>query len=148
MPTNRLIERLRPLQDHRPTSRWKKHVRFSVRGLIVLILAIGGGTGWWLREVRVQRDAVDNHPKSQWMGGVRLGMEWRETDPQWKASGPAWLVDRLGVDWFTSVTVVDLGRIWRWGIFRDRRNMSVILPHVGRLRRVDTRWRGRSDDGA
>jgi Leucine Rich repeat len=43
----------------RPGARslWSR-VRFSIRGLIVLVLAIGCGLGWIVHDARVQRDAV------------------------------------------------------------------------------------------
>jgi hypothetical protein len=33
-------------------------LRFSVRGLIVLVLVVGGWLGWTVRSSRIQRDAV------------------------------------------------------------------------------------------
>jgi hypothetical protein len=42
-----------------PVSRpWRRFLRFSVRGLIVLVLVIGAGLGWIVRQAHVQRDAV------------------------------------------------------------------------------------------
>jgi Leucine Rich repeat len=42
-----------------PASRpWRRFLRPSVRGLIVLVLAIGAGLGWIVRQAHVQRDAV------------------------------------------------------------------------------------------
>ena len=37
---------------------WQRFLRFSVRGLIVLVLVIGAGVGWLVRSARIQRDAV------------------------------------------------------------------------------------------
>jgi hypothetical protein len=42
-----------------PVSRpWRRYLRFSVRGLIVLVLVIGAGLGWIVRSARMQREAV------------------------------------------------------------------------------------------
>jgi hypothetical protein len=37
---------------------WRRHLRFSVRGLIVLVLVTGGWLGWVARGARIQREAV------------------------------------------------------------------------------------------
>jgi hypothetical protein len=37
---------------------WRRLLRFSVRGLIVLVLVIGAGLGWVVRSARIQREAV------------------------------------------------------------------------------------------
>ena len=42
-----------------PISRpWLRYLRFSIRGLIVLVLMIGVGLGWLVRSARIQREAV------------------------------------------------------------------------------------------
>jgi Leucine Rich repeat len=117
--------------------RSRKYLRISTRALILLTLAIGGGLGFWLHEVRVQRDAVATIRKAN--GWAGYDWEWKggKSTPKGKPPVPGWLVDRLGVDSFGSVRAVNLGRLWRGGIFPDLRNMSVVLPHVGRLRRLE-----------
>ena len=37
---------------------WRKCLRFSVRGLIVVVLLVGGWFGWEVRSARIQREAV------------------------------------------------------------------------------------------
>jgi hypothetical protein len=37
---------------------WRRRLRISVRGLIVLVLIIGAGLGWIVQGARVQREAV------------------------------------------------------------------------------------------
>jgi hypothetical protein len=37
---------------------WRRFLRFSVRGMIVLVLVIGAGLGWIVRNAHIQRDAV------------------------------------------------------------------------------------------
>jgi hypothetical protein len=45
--------------ESKPVSRpWRRFLRFSVRGLIVLVLVIGVGLGWIVRRAHIQRDAV------------------------------------------------------------------------------------------
>ena len=42
-----------------PTRRpWWRYLRFSLRGLIVIVLIIGGSLGWMVQSARVQREAV------------------------------------------------------------------------------------------
>jgi hypothetical protein len=116
---------------------WRKYLRVNVRGLMVLTLAIGGGMGFWLHEVRVQRDVVATIRKAN--GWAGYDWEWKDgkSTPNGKPRVPDWLVDNLGVDSFGSVRAVYLGRPWRGGIFPDLRNMSVVLSQVGRLRRLE-----------
>ena len=71
--------------DSRP---WRKYVRISVRGLIVLVLAVVAGLGWIVRQAHVQRDAVaaiikargqasyDIDPNHETVGGKNLSA-WR-----------------------------------------------------------------------
>ena len=40
------------------TRAWRRHLRFSVRGLIIVVLVIGGWLGWIVRSAHIQRDAV------------------------------------------------------------------------------------------
>ena len=43
----------------KPVSRpWRRFLRFSVRGMIVVVLVIGGWLGWLVRSARIQREAV------------------------------------------------------------------------------------------
>jgi hypothetical protein len=37
---------------------WWRYLRLSVRGLMLVVLAVGGCLGWWLHLARVQRQAV------------------------------------------------------------------------------------------
>ncbi len=88
---------------------WWKRVRFHVRGLIVLVLLIGGGLGWVVRSAHVQRGAVAAIQRS---GGSVL-YNWEIEDGEEIANGkpwaPKWLVDLIGIDHFGHVADVDLG---------------------------------------
>src|SRR5262245_4232675 len=106
-----------------PASRsWRRFLRFSVRGMIVIVLVFGGGLGWFAhvaREAQIQRDAMAAIKK---VGGFAFydwqfeGSEFRlkkgskiisDEVPGW----PKWLVDRLGVDAFGSVTQVSFRQL-------------------------------------
>src|SRR5262245_30946246 len=38
--------------------RWRARARLSIRGLIILVLVLGGGLGWVVRHAQIQHDAV------------------------------------------------------------------------------------------
>ncbi len=92
-----------------PVSRpWRRFLRFSVRGLIVVVLVIAGGLGWVVRSAHVQRDAVTAINDAG--GGVRYDWQWK--NGKYVRGGqpwaPRWLVDLIGVDYFGHVTGVVL----------------------------------------
>jgi hypothetical protein len=110
---------------------WRRFLRFSVRGLIVLVLVIGGGLGWIVREARIQREAVAAIRKAG--GTVLYDWQWRDGDliPGGKPCAPGWLVDLIGVDYFGHVTAV--------GLYPDRTGSDdAVLAHVGRLTRLQS----------
>jgi hypothetical protein len=89
-----------------PVSRpWRRFLRFSVRGMIVLVLVVGGGLGWLVRSARIQRDAVAAIEKVG--GSVSYNWEWSngKSIPGGKPWAPRWLVDLIGVDYFGHVTI-------------------------------------------
>ncbi len=91
-----------------PASRSRRRfLRFSVRGLIALILLIASGLGWLVSEAHDQRDAVAAIKRAG--GVVAYDWEWRDGDqiPSGKPRAPNWLVDRIGVDFFGHVTSVE-----------------------------------------
>src|ERR1017187_10239475 len=85
---------------------WRRFLRFSVRGLIVLVLVIGAGLGWLVRSARIQREAAAVITRAG--GSVMYDWEW--SNGKVIAGGtpwaPKWLVDRIGVDYFGRVTYV------------------------------------------
>jgi hypothetical protein len=84
--------------DSRP---WRRFVRLSLRGLIVMVLLIGLGLGWLVRSVRIQREAVAGITAAG--GGVQYGRE--SSNRIW---APAWLVNLVGIDYFDHVDTVVL----------------------------------------
>jgi len=106
-----------------PASRpWRRFLRFSVRGLIVLVLVMGAGFGWIVRSARIQREAVAAIRR----GGGTVSYEWEQKGGLLLQNGspaaPKWLVDALGVDYFGHIVVA------------SDVNLSVAeMAHIGRL---------------
>ena len=63
-----------PDQANAVSRSWRRYLRFSVRGLIVLVLVIGAGMGWIVRSARIQREAVAAIVNDR--GGVLYDWEW------------------------------------------------------------------------
>jgi hypothetical protein len=87
---------------------WRRYLRFSVRGLIVVVMVIGVGLGWIVRQAHVQRDAVAAIKLDG--GEVLYDWEWSNGNysPGGKPWAPGWFVDLLGVDYFGHVASVRL----------------------------------------
>ncbi len=85
---------------------WRRLLRFSMRGLIVLVLLIGAALGWLVRSARIQREAV---AAIETAGGA-VGYNWDSGTGRSIISGkpwaPEWLVNLFGVDYFGHVTTV------------------------------------------
>jgi internalin A len=112
---------------------WRRYLRFSVRGLIVLVLVIGLGMGWIVRSARIQREAVAAIRKAH--GSVAYDWQLKSGygafgEPPW----PRWLVHTLGVDYFGSVVSVDIPSASEDG-----------LVHIGQLGRLRVLQIGTSD---
>ncbi len=112
----------------KPVSRpWRRFLRFSVRGLIVLMLAMGAGLGWLVRGARIQREAVAAITKA----GGTVVYNWNEDtspfSPAGKPWAPGWLVKFIGVHYFGHVTGVD---------FYDNASTDAGLVHLKRLNKL------------
>jgi hypothetical protein len=107
---------------------WRRYVRFSVRGLIVVVLVIGAWLGWIVRGARIQRDAVAAIEKDG--GGVRY--DWQYSNGVYLRGGkpraPPWLVELIGVDFFGHVTDA--------GLSPSSTTTDAMTVHVGRLTRL------------
>ncbi len=93
----------------KPAARpWRRFLRFSVRGMIFLVVVIGGWLGWIVRSARIQRDAVDAITKAD--GQVTYDWHWTGTDrkvaPTGRPWAPRWVVDLVGVDYFGNIRCV------------------------------------------
>lgn len=88
-------------------SRWWSRFRLSVRGLMVLVLVLGGTFGWAVHRAHVQRDAAQVIGKA---GGVYYRSQYangkviRNAPPP----GPRWLSDLVGPDMLDTVVFVGL----------------------------------------
>jgi internalin A len=78
---------------------WRRFLRFSVRGMIVAVLLIGGWLGWIVRSARIQRDAVAAIRRAD--GFVLYDWEWCNGRKfPGKPWAPDWLIRAIGVDYF------------------------------------------------
>ncbi len=107
----------------------RRFLRFSIRGLIVLVLVIGGALGWLVRSARDQRGAAATIMAAG--GIVQYNWEWRngKSYPAAKPWVPDWLVDRIGIDYFGHVTQV---AFYGGGAEADSH-----LTHVARLAQLE-----------
>jgi hypothetical protein len=110
-----------------------RFVRFSLRGLIVAVLVIGGWMGWLVRSARVQRQAVAAIEQA----GGHVYYDWERNDgrpiPNGKPLWPKWLVHSLGVDYFGNIDTIFLCDS---GAGRNRDALESALAHVSHLRRL------------
>ncbi len=83
---------------------WWRYLRLSVRGLILVVLAVGGCLGWWLERALVQRKAV----KAIRAAGGWTTYEWdvpgAPRTPGWRR----WVAEHVGVDLTSNVIQVSL----------------------------------------
>jgi hypothetical protein len=104
---------------------WRSYFRFSVRGLIVLVLVTGGWMGWIVRGARIQREAVAAIEKA----GGSVGYDGESNDPTYTLIGKPRirrpLGDLIGIDYFGRVTYVWL-----------RNPTDATIAQVGRLSHV------------
>jgi hypothetical protein len=112
---------------------WRRYLRFSVRGLIVLVLVIGAALGWIVREAHIQRDAVAAIRRAG--GSVSYDWEWSDGKPVpgGKPRAPGWVIDLIGADNFGHVTLV---------ILAPPSATDATLAHVGRLTRLQELYVG------
>jgi len=86
----------------------RSYLRFSVRGLIVLVLVIGAGLGWIVRSARIQHDAVAAINRAG-------GRAYYGSDPIAGSSGnllSGWkqkVGECIGIDYVDHVNFVQLG---------------------------------------
>ena len=112
----------------KPVSRpWRRFLRVSVRGLIVLVLVIGAGLGWLVRSAQVQGDAVAAIRRA----GGSVSYDWERNNgksvPGGKPWAPKWLVDLIGVDYFALVTSVWLKPAPTDGAFIEVGHLTQLL---------------------
>ena len=101
----------------------RRHLRISVRGLIVVVLLVGAFLGWIVQSAQTQREAVAAITRAG--GQVRYEWGWARdpklaAQPPWQ---PNWLVDAIGVDYFAHA----------FGVVFWYNGSDEELAHVGRL---------------
>ena len=111
---------------------------------MILVLVLGGCLGWFAhlaRQARIQRDAVAAITK---IGGSAL-YEWQFDDKRFRLKPgtniiandvpgwPKWLLDRIGVDAFGSVTQVSFRRL---PMVPSPEEFDGVLAQIGRLSRL------------
>jgi internalin A len=90
-----------------PSAKRRKRFGLSLRVLMVLVLLLGGGMGWYAYRARVQREAVAAIEAAG--GKVYYDWEWngdRAAPPTAKPKWPKWLMDRVGPDYLGNVVAV------------------------------------------
>ncbi len=113
---------------------WRRLVRFSVRGLSVVVLVIGCWLGWLVRSARIQREAVAAIEKAG--GEVHFDWEWKNGTvvPGGKLWEPARLVTHLRKLSLAFTQVTDRG--------------LVHLKELTNLSHIDLSFTGVTDAGA
>ena len=96
-----MTDRAKPISRPR-----RRFLRFSMRGMIALVLVIGGWLGWIVRSARIQRETVAAIERGG--GEVHFQWEWKngKVVPGGKPWAPKWLVDVCGVDYFAHIAHV------------------------------------------
>lgn len=90
---------------------WRRYLRFSLRSLLVSILLIGGGLGWFIRSAENQRAFYLAIEKS---GGWAL---YQDEDailkavPRPSSMWPHWLANHLPFDYCHNITSVGVGSV-------------------------------------
>jgi hypothetical protein len=105
--------------DRVPVPKPARRFTLSLRALIFIVLILGAWLGWFVRNARIQHDAVAAVQRAG--GSVGYDIDWRNAGPSpyakpWtpmrlldgKLWGTKWLIDHLGIDYFGSVVTVDL----------------------------------------
>jgi internalin A len=122
------FERVLIMADGPASRPWRRYLRFSVRGLIVLVLVIGGGLGWLVRSARIQHAAVAAIERAG--GGASYDFEINNGISVGRADQfkPRWLAELIGVDYLAGVTDVSLPS---WSP-----ETGAAIAHLGRLTRL------------
>ncbi len=112
----------------------RPRVRLSLQASIVLTLALGTGIGYIVRSERDQRVAVEAIKRAR--GSVVYEWQWRDGAPDLsvKPWWPAWLLDRLGPDYFFQVKQVGLSG---GNLQMGPREVAALTARVTRLRGLE-----------
>ena len=114
-------------QAKRVSCPWRRYLRFSVRGLIVIVFLIGGSLGWVTRSARIQREAVAAIRGAG--GSITYESEMRTAGvtPAGIAWTRQWLRQFVGVDYFDRVDFVGMD------FQATPADAAIVMVQVGRL---------------
>ena len=120
---------------------WRKRMRLSIRGFVLLVLFVGGVLGLVLHRAQTQRNEVEAIRKSG--GRVFYQWEWKDSSVISNSSprGPKWLLDRIGVDYMNDVVYVELPRR------ATDADLARIVEHFPRLLGLSLDRASVTDDG-
>jgi Leucine rich repeat len=119
---------------------WRRYLRFSLRGLIVVVLVVGAEMGWLVRSSGIQREAVAAIEQA----GGRAAYNWERVGQHGGTYGepraPRWLTDLIGVDYFGHITKVWLGK-------SGTNAQIALVARLDRVERLDLSFTRVSDAG-
>jgi internalin A len=81
------------------SSPWRKFLRLSVRGLLVLVLVIGAWLGWLVRSAHIQRDAVAAIEQAGGHVAYELRFVSGQFIPDYAPYWSRWIIKGLGIDY-------------------------------------------------
>ncbi len=110
---------------------WRRWLRMSVRGLIVLVLVTGAVLGWIVRGARIQQDAVAAIKGARGSVVYDFEMPNGRYNPAGKLRAPRRLVELVGIDNFSHVVDV------RLYLQPPAAASDILMTHVGRLAQIE-----------
>ena len=112
------------MSEPTPQPKRRRRLALSVRGLMFLVLVVGGGLGWVVYRARTLREAVAAIQAAN--GRVYYDRQWRggKLTPGAVPYGPLWLRSWLGPEFFEDVTKVNLDRT---------KADDALMAHLGHL---------------
>ena len=89
---------------------WRRYLRISLRGLIVLVLVLGSTVGGIVNRAKVQHDAVAAIERAG--GSVKYEWEWKDEGPNsgGKPKWPKWVLDHIGPNYIAHIAEADVAR--------------------------------------
>jgi Leucine Rich repeats (2 copies) len=94
-------------QVNPPSRPWRRLLRFSVRGMIVVVLVVGSWLGWIVRSARIQREAVAAIEHDH--GFVYYDCDWKDGEPVRRRARSwylKWFANHVDLDYFSNVVSV------------------------------------------
>jgi hypothetical protein len=125
---------------------WWRYLRLSVRGLMLVVLAVGGCLGWWMHLAHVQRQAV----AAIRAAGGSISYEWYVPGDPSKPGWRRWVAEHVDVDLTSNVVYArlsprcgeaELAQVAKFDhlehLYADGANVTdASMPSLGRLTRL------------